>query len=320
MRQRSLRVALFVAIALAAAVAGCGPATGEELSDPRDILARTIRATAQLRTVDLRLEFRTRDGGLALPAGPGNGGTLEAQIDLVATELSGRVTDAAGAEQGRFILVDGSLFTSTPAGRWTQNVIPGGDVPNPALFFLARGGGLPGGGGPDYFAILSQAVAEPGLDVRLAANEDCRPGRCYRTLITIPPAQVWPLGIQLLGLDAMPGFQPEAPDLADVPAIALSVLTDARTLRLEDLALSVSMDGSTVDLLLSLRNHDAGLQIAPPPADLVDPGFDFGGVGGGDGGFGPPIAPMPAPAEPVPVPVEPAPSPVAPDATPVPAD
>jgi hypothetical protein len=288
MRRR--RPALTVLV-VAMAVVACQPGPAEDLTDPRDILSRTIRATSQLRTVDVRLELEA-GGPDGVVVGGLEAGTAEVRLDLVAGEADGRVLDRAGAEQGRFILVDESLFTTTGRGRWATFGLPEGGLANPAFLFLGAGAG---GEGPDFVAILSQAVREPSIDVRLAGTEDCRPGRCYRTLVNIPPEVVWPLVAGLAGFDRLPGFAAPPPD-ADIPAVALSVLTDTATLRLEELALGVSIGASAVDVRLSLANHDEPLTIVPPPANLVDPGVDMGG------GIGPAV-PAPPPEQPLPVPV-----------------
>lgn len=284
MRRRlaAIAVALGSVVAIAA---GCGPGAPEALSDPRDILARTVRETAAVRSVTLGADLQIRDAN-----NPGaSGGSLEAQVDLQATEISARIVDATGRELGRFILVDKTMFTTTSNGRWNRTAVDE-SMMNPSLLLLGAGGS---GNGPDYFAILTAAASEPAIRIALAGVEDCPTGRCYRTTVEVPPEALWPLLVKLSGIDQMPGMQPPAPALNELPLVSVSVLTDTATLRLVELAGGGSVRGTSAQAVIRLANHDAPVSISAPPDNLVDNGFGFGG-----GGFAP--APEPIPVEPIP--------------------
>lgn len=294
MRHRQLAaVALGAAVVLAS---GCGLGTSEGLTDPRDILARTVRESATIGSVTVAAELRARDA-----RNPGvTGGSLDAQLDLAATELSAGIVDQDGRELGRVIVADGALYTTTSNGRWSQMPFDKGMM-NPPMLLLG-GGGL--GNGPDYFAILTAAAADPAIGINLTGVEDCPTGRCYRTTIQIPPNAVWPLVVRMTGLDQIPGMQPPAPDVSQLPLVSLSVLSDTASLRLVELTGSGSLQGTTVEVKIRLSNHDAPVSITAPPADLIDPGFGF------DGGFGP-VGPAPMEPEPAPIDVPVAESPPA---------
>jgi hypothetical protein len=289
MRQRPVAaVALGAALVLAAA---CGPGTSEGLTDPRDILARTVRESATVRSVTLAAELRMRDA-----RNPGvSGGSIDAQMDLAAMELNAGIVDQDGRELGRVIITDGALYTTTSNGRWTEMPFEEGML-NPSV--LLMGGGL--GNGPDYFAILTAAASDPAIGIGLTGVEDCAAGRCYRTTIQIPPNAVWPLLVRMTGLDQVPGMQPPAPDASQLPLVTLSVLTDTASLRLVELTGGGSLQGATVEVAIRLSNHDAPVSITAPPANLIDQGFggEFGGEFGG--GFGP-VGPAPMEPEPSPI-------------------
>jgi len=113
--------------------------------------------------------------------------------------------------------------------------------------------------------------------------------------VEIPPESVWPLLVRLTGLDQVPEFQQPAPDPADLPSVSLTVMADTATLRLVDLVVGGSNDGTSVQLHVQLTAHDGPVAIDPPPPDQVEPGFGFGG-----GGVAPPepmsVAPVDPPA------------------------
>ena len=290
MRTRSVPTALVAAAALVSMlVAGCGPGSAASLTDPREILTRTLAATANLRTVTIRAELQVRDANRPAAGIDGvDGGVLEAQADLVASEFSARLLGANGVEVGRAVAVDGSLFgTSGGNGRWQQTPVTPEMLANPSALLLFGGFGGAPGAGPDIVGIIGQALQGPALRLALVGVEDCGSRRCYRTTVDIPADGLWPLIVQLLGLDRVPGIQPPAP--GDLPQISLSILSDTETLQLVELAGAGSLQAVTGQLRIQLAEHDGPVSIQPPPAELVDPAF-----GGG--------VPMPAPARPAPEP------------------
>jgi hypothetical protein len=269
MRHRSLPTAvLATVVAIAGVAAACDPGSAENLTDPREILTRTLAATAGLRTASVRGELQLSDPNNAnlQPAG----GVIEAQVDLVARELNGRALDARGVEMGRAVLVDETLFSTSTGGngRWQQTPMTDEMLGNPSAFLFF---GAAGEGGPDFVGIIGRAVQEPALRIALAGVEDCPTGRCYRTTVEIPADALWPLIVQLAGLDRVPGVQPPPPGA--LPQISLAVLSDTATLRLVELAGTGALEGASGQLRIQLSGHDGAVSIQPPPADLVDPAF-----------------------------------------------
>jgi hypothetical protein len=121
--------------------------------------------------------------------------------------------------------------------------------------------------------------------------------------VEVPRESVWPLVVGLMGLDRIPGVQPPAPALDDLPTISIAVLADTATLHLVELTGGGSIAATSAQVRLRLADHDSPVSIQPPPPELVDPA-----VGGGAG------VPQPVPAQPVPaqpVPAGPTPAPVA---------
>jgi len=260
-----------------------------ELTNPREIVVRTIESTAGLRSMRVRVDVEIHDK--ARPGVP-QGGSAEGALDLGTGELSiaGAGIDGSGAFA--VIQADGAAFTrNTPNGRWTKVPAMGGIA---AIFLL-------GGGGPpvDTARALADLAADPAITIELRGVEDCPTGRCYRTTVHVPPAQVWKLIVGLTGIDKMQGGVGMQQQPPDIPPVSLEILTDTATLRLVDMVVSGAVDGSTAALRLRVAAPNEPVAIEPPPPGLVDdPGDNMGG-----GGIG-----VPVPARPVPAPVQPVPA------------
>lgn len=270
-------VAAAVAVAVAS-IAGCQPAA-TELTDPREILGRTVAASAALRTVAIRAELQIRNPGDVGP-GPGGaqGGTLEGHVDLAASAASFRLAEFDRQAVGAVTTSGGVTWVqSSGSPRWQQ--LQGNLASMPLAMFM---GAAPGGPGPDYPRILAELAADPGIDVQLLGVEECATGRCYHVSVTIPPAELWPLVTKLLGLDRFPGFTPEPPDAAALPPISIDLLSDTGSLRLVTATIGGQAQGTSVLLRVELPEVNGPVSIQPPPPELVDvanPGF---GVGGGE--------------------------------------
>jgi len=282
-------VMLLWIVATFGTAAACSPnPAGAELTDPREILSRTIQSTAGLRSMRVRVDLETREQ--ARPGVP-QGGFAEGALDLVNGEMSltGAGNDGAGAFA--YIQAAGFGFARTSMnGRWTKVPAMNGI----AGIFLLGGGAA----GPqvDVPAALADLVDDPETVVELRGVEDCTTGRCYRTVVGLPPGQVWKLVIGLTGIDKMPGGAVQ-PQPGDIPPISFEILTDTATLRLVDLVATGTANGSSVAVRLRVAAPNEPVAIEPPPPGLVDePGANLGG-----GGVVAPVAPV---TRPVPVPAE----------------
>lgn len=279
---RRLVTPLGIVAILVPAIA-CNPtASPPELTNPHEILGRTIETTAGLRSMRVRIDLDIRDQ--ARPGVP-QGGFAEGVLDLGTGEMS--VTAAANDGSGAFayIQADGAAFTRNSAnGRWTKFPAMGGMV---GLFLLGGGGAAPQ---VDVPRALMDLLDDVETAVELRGVEDCATGRCYRTAIGLPPAQVWKLIVGLTGIDRLQGGRAIEPPMDQIPPIVLEVLTDTATLRLVDMVGSAGMNGSTAALRLRVAAPNEPVAIEAPPPGLVD----NAGAGFGGGGV------APAPAQPVP--------------------
>ena len=282
MRRR--RSAFAVLALLAALVASaCQPPAVEPLTDPREVLARMIAATAQLRTATVRVDVQARDA--ANPdtgVGGVTGGSVEAQLDLAAGAWTARGVGADGSGGFALIAIGGSMFHQ-PAGsaRWTQIPIQGDTLP--ASLLLGARGAATGGIAPDYAAILRETLGRPAVRIELVGVEDCASGRCYRVALDIPPDESWPLVSRLLGLDQLMSSD-QVPAADQLPRLTVVVLADATDLHLVDLAMTAAVQASTVHMRIQVADPNRAVAIAAPPQQLVDPVDAASGGGAGAGG------------------------------------
>jgi hypothetical protein len=283
-------VTLLWLVAIVGTAAACSPTpAAPELTDPREILSRTIQSTAGLRSMRVRVDIEIRDK--ARPGVP-QGGFVEGVLDLGTGEMSLAGTGNDGTGAFAYIQADGAAFARTSAnGRWTKAPATGGIA---GLLLLGGGGAAPR---VDVPRALADLVGDPETVVELRGVEDCATGRCYRTVVGLPPAQVWKLVVGLTGIDQMQGGAAMQPPLADIPPLAFEILTDTATLRLVDLVASGAADGSTAAVRLRVAAPNEPVAIEPPAPGLVDEGGAGFGIGGGG------VA-VPEPARPVPVPAE----------------
>lgn len=282
-------VTLLGIVAILGSAAACSPnPAGPELTDPREVLSRTIQSTAGLRSMRVRLDLEMREQ--ARPGAP-TGGFAEGVLDLANGEMSlaGAGNDGAGAFA--YIQADGFGFARiSGTDRWSKVPAMGGIA---GLFLMGGNAVAPE---VDMKAALADLVDDPETVVELRGVEDCEAGRCYRTAVGLPPAQVWKLLVGLTGIDRMPGGGVQPP-LGDIPSISFEILTDTATLRLVDLVATGSAGGSSVAVRIRVAAPNESVAIEPPPPGLVDePGSNLGG-----GGV---VAPAPPVVRPVPVPAE----------------
>jgi hypothetical protein len=272
-----------LAVVFGALVAGCLPSgEGPLLSDPHEILGKTIASTAPLRTVRVRIDAVATSAPLPGDAANGrqDGGWVEADVDLARQEISAHGASRDGSGTFEVILADNALFMkNTSTGRWSKTGMPAGA--NPVALF---GGGL-GRGIPDIPTVLAAALSDGSVSTQLKGVEDCPTGRCYHTIVAIPPAMVWQLASKLTGMDRLGPGAAVQPAPGDIPAINLELLTDTKKLWLVDGVASGSLKGNSANVRVQFAKHDEPLVIQPPPPALVDDqggfGFGFGGAGGG---------------------------------------
>jgi hypothetical protein len=271
-----MRITVLLAAVLLVVVSACRQDAGPLLSDPRDILTRTIGATSLIRTATVRVDASARmvqpDPG-GLPAQPQDqGGTAEAIVDLANGELTATLAATDGSGRFSVILADGAAFTQdATTGRWMKMPMAGGlGGLGPGAIFGMPAAIKP----PNVPALLAEALADPTTTIELRGVEDCPAGRCYRVAVGLAPERVFKLVVTATGMDQMPGFDEQAAMAGGfVPGIGLEVVSDTASLRMIEATLSASLQGTAIAVRLQLSRFDEPVAIQPPPPALVD---DFG--------------------------------------------
>ena len=285
--------AAVVALAALAALACQPTANGQPLlTDPSDILKSGIQSTAAPLAVHARVEL-----SLQVAAPQGGGGQafnsrslVDIDVDLATRNLAARSTTSMGQgmpdQASDIILFDGRQFTRNGADtRWTQ-------FPN--------NGVAPSFPTNDELAQLITTVIDGGnATVDLADHETCGDSTCYHVVVQLDPAATWQILSPILAGGPATGPPPAG---ATIPPLTLDVLIDQSTRVIVGVNTVFSSQGTATALALTLTNHDVPVQIAPPPANLVDQmGNNVGGGGVVVGGEPIPAAaptPMPVPQEP----------------------
>jgi hypothetical protein len=303
-RARAIRAIAPAVIAAAILVAACGDSASPRPTDPRRILADAVTATAAVPTLRLHVEIASNTGGLANQANQQVTIAIDADVDLATRQFAGRSTiqmpqmvvgNGGPAQQVSDIIVtQGATFNrNAGTGRW---------VKIPADF-----GGRGIGAGPtnaQIAATIANLVADPSMAVELGEAAACTLGTCDHVLARVDGRA---LGAALASLF---GMRIHVATGTAIPSVDLDVLVDQVTSVISEVRTSITMDGSTTRILLTLSNPGQPVQIAAPPAALTD---DLGMGGVILPADGVPVAtPVPA-AEPVPAEPE-SPAPIDPSA------
>jgi hypothetical protein len=208
--------------------------------------------------------------------------TLDLDLDLATRNYAGRsVSGVGGVDQtSEVISVDGKQFTRNPPdARWTQfpnfgggPVFPTNDVVVAAIRALIEGG---------------------GTGLTLADPQPCGDATCYHVIAELNKAATW----QLLAPIVVggPASGPPPPDFP-VPALAIDMLVDQATRALLVAKTTLVTQGISVDLAVTLSNHDVEVLIAPPPPGMVDQMNNGFGGGGVITDVGDEVTPAPEPA------------------------
>lgn len=251
-------------------LAACAdPAASQRPTDPRAILVGAVRATAALPTARIHAEM-----GLAMgpQGGIGEGRmtvVLDADIDLVNRHVAVRTAlrGMAGFGGGdnfatEAIVTRAATFTRTAGQpRWQK-------VPT-----------MPGPAGPtneQIAQVVEQLVLDPAVRLELAEATPCSLGTCDHVIARVDGQRFMAAMAPILGMP------PEMVGLEPVPDFDFDLRVDQATSLLSEMRYTMTLQGASSDMVLTITNPGVPLQIvAPPPALVDDLGEGFGGFGGG---------------------------------------
>jgi hypothetical protein len=264
------------ALLLAALLAGaCEPTAAAlpRLTDPTEVLEEALRTTAELEYVHARLDATMEMGEFG--GGPSSI-ALDADIDLGRRELHASMDGGGmglfGSQRMEMVLVGSDLFSRTDldtvgAGRWQRMAIPPGSDPRTSIPPT-----------PAIAVALKTLLTDPSVEAELRGVEACGESQCYHVVTTVAPDLIWRAVNG--GLFGAPPGQDLGPVDPTIPAVVLDIMVEESTRRLISVASAVTLQGTSVDVSVTLRDHDVEFRILPPPANEVDD------IDDNTGGFG----------------------------------
>jgi hypothetical protein len=262
-------VGLVLGGVLCAVSVGCDSGASQRPTDPREILANGIRATASLSTLRLHAEFGTDMGRAGGQLGNGKMSVaFDADLDLAGRQLAGRtsVQIPAGLGGGPLGNQVTELIVTRDTSFQRQAQAPAGGGR-----WVKTAGGL--GGGPTNAAIATaflQLLADPANLVELRGSAACSLGTCDDIAVRVDGGA--------MGRTLMPVLGPPG---APVPTFDGEVLVDQATGVISEVRFAFATDGMQQTFLIQVSNPGAAVVIAPPPPDQVDDvDINFGSVGG----------------------------------------
>lgn len=251
-------------LATVAVVAGACQSTPPALTDPREILTRSIAAVQGTKSVHLEAKL---DGTVSMPgggasAGPGialGGTSLSGDVDIAGRRahltfqvpallgLSGDLIEIGSTSYLKTSLT-GPLYTQTDLGAAIASFAPSG-LPTsvPSINVV----------GP-----IASFLALPGVSPTKKADAACGTSTCYQVEIDLSPAQI----------AALASPAPSLPIDISTTSLTVTIAVDKVTLRPASVALAVDAGASgSLTLTTTLTNWDAAVSIAAPPADQIGP-------------------------------------------------
>lgn len=244
-----------VSLVAALILAACQGQPVNLLTDPNEILAAAATTAASATSVHVDIAV---DGTVAIdPLGTGSASpidlrdtTLNADLDLQNDKT--KATFAAPALiglAGEVIVADAMYLKTTLTGPKYQKTAIEGTPQSP----------LKG---------LTDLLARADLAPTKGADAPCPGGTCYTLAIKLDATE---LGALLGGVSLPSDLPLPLPDVA-VSTVDLTLHIEQRTTRVADATATIDLgDTGTVTLQATFTKWNESVQIAPPPADQVEP-------------------------------------------------
>lgn len=252
-----IRRLLPVLAALAVLVAACAAPAAPALSDPNEVLAQGLEATANLKS--FHMEFAL-DGTVADPTSGStfslSGTKVEGDFDLANKRAS--ATFAAMGFDGEVRVLDGASYMKMAmlGPQWIKS-----DVPDEAEDPLAAAGDM-----SEAIAEMRTFLDREGVSSELLADDTCDERACYHVKMT--------LSSELLDEAAS-----EAGESAMLPSqlfpdgLGVDLFFDKEKLYLSRASIDLTgSDIGDVSAVLTFTNIDEAVTVEAPPADEVSEG------------------------------------------------
>jgi hypothetical protein len=269
-------LALLAVIGVFAVVACQGAPAVPSLSDPKDILARTVLSLKDIKTITVHGDLT----GTATIPGSGTidlkGTTLDAAYDIAgkkgrfavsAPSLLGTTAEVLYLDNAAYYKITGPLASSLgadPTGKYKKTAVtPAGPDPNAVA-------ADPNAAIDKVKAALDKLPTPPTK----AANEKCGDKDCYHIVLTLTDKD-----IATLSPSATPTATPTATTTATATTRAattpftLTVDIWSQTDNLRPVKLAFALDAGTTGkgTLTFTMTYDQAVDVAAPPADQIAP-------------------------------------------------
>ena len=253
-----LRRLLPALVVLGVLLAACGAPAAPTLTDPDEILAQGLEATANLKTfhLELSLDGRVTDPGSGSTF-PLSGTSIEGDFDLQNQRIA--ATFSAMGFAGDLRLVDGASYLkmSLTGPQWIRSDIdpgasgdPMGAVTDPAA----------------AIAELRTFLERDGVEAALEADGSCDDRPCYHVVLTVSAELLDAAAAEQGGTATVPSEL-----LPDGLEVDLFFDKEKRYLSRVALDLAGSEVGD-VSAVLTLSDVDEPVDVEAPPADEVTDG------------------------------------------------
>ena len=242
---------------LAGMLAACASST-PALSDPKEIIAKGLEATANLKSfhLDLTVDGTAKDptSGTTIPL---SGTSVAGDVDLAGQKVGAIFSLAGISGEARLIGDAAYLKTALTGPGWVKSDVTPTASSDPI------------GALGDLKASIEKVRAfldRDGVDSRLLDQATCNDRACYHVKVTISPAL-----LDSVAADA--GQSSMAPSTLLPDGLALDLFFDREQLYLSRVAIDLS--GSKlgdVSAVLALTKFDQAVTVEAPPTDQVTEG------------------------------------------------
>jgi hypothetical protein len=255
-------VALASVVSLLLAACGSQTPAAPALTDPKDILSKTVLSLKDVKTVEMTGSFT---GNVTVP----NMGALDlsttklsaamdipnkkAKFSLDAPSVLGTKVDAILLDQVAYLKVSGLLAGSLGL---TPDKYSKTDLPTPSAEPSASA--LTATEVADAVAKINEALAKLPTPPTKGADEKCGDTDCYHVTLKVTA-------------DDLKSLDPSVSAIAQTGDIALDVWTRKNDLRPAKVSISItSPEIGTVGITFELK-YDGSVSVDAPPADQIAP-------------------------------------------------
>ena len=261
-------LALLAFIGVFGLVACQGAPAVPSLSDPKDILARTVLSLKDIKTITVHGELT----GTATIPGSGTidlkGTTLDASYDIAAKKgrfavsapsLLGTTAEVLYVDNAAYYKITGPLASTLgadPTGKYKKTAVtPAGADPNAIASDPAAA--------IDKFKAALDKLPTPPTK---AANEKCGDKDCYHIVLSLTDRD-----LAAMSATASPAATPTATSATAPFTVTIDIWSQTDNLRPAKLAVGLDAGTTGKGSLTLTMTYDQAVDVTAPPADQIVP-------------------------------------------------